>query len=151
MGIEIEHKYLVTDNSYREQAFAIERISQGYLCRDKERTVRVRIKNDKGFLTIKGSATDDRRKEFEYSIPLVDARELMKLCPPPVIEKVRFKVMHGGFVWEIDEFSSPDSMPPIAEIELPSSSTSYPVPSFVGQNVTGDPRFYNSNMRDINL
>lgn len=150
MGIEIEHKYLVVDNSYREKAFAKEYISQGYLCRDKDRTIRVRIKDDKGFLTIKGHTTGDMRKEFEYPIPVADARELMNLCPPPVIEKVRFKVMHGGFVWEIDDFSSPATMPSIAEIELPSSSTSYPIPSFVGQNVTGDPRFYNSNIQDVN-
>lgn len=145
MGIEIEHKYLVVGESYRTMATSQRHIRQGYLQRDPERTVRIRISDNQGFITIKGISSGDFRHEYEYEIPVADAEELLSMCTPPIIDKVRWIVPFGGFKWEVDEFSSPRKIT-MAEIELPHSDTSYPLPSFLGDNVTGDPRYYNSNL-----
>ena len=146
MSIEIEHKYLTSNDSYKEMAVSSQRISQGYLSRDKERTVRIRTKDDKGYITVKTKNVGDARNEFEYPIPQHDAYLLIEKCQPPVLEKERYIVPYKGFVWEIDEFKRELSGITLAEIELPSSDTHYDIPAFIGQNVTGDPRYYNSNI-----
>lgn len=146
MGVEIEKKYLVKNDSYRGVAYKSSRIAQGYLNRDPERTVRVRIKDDKGFLTVKGKNRGIERLEFEYEIPLSDADAMLSLCSGKILEKVRYYVKHDGFVWEVDEFKGELSPLVVAEIELPSCETSFSLPPFIGKEVTGDPRYYNSQL-----
>lgn len=146
MGIEIEHKYLVRDDSYIGMASHSIFIAQGYLSRIPERTVRVRIFGERAFLTVKGKNSGASRLEFEYEIPLADANELLSLCEGKVIEKRRYYVEYEGFTWEVDRFEGALSPLVIAEIEIHSESTTYPLPSFVGQNVTDDPAYYNSNL-----
>ncbi|MDE6443146.1 MAG: CYTH domain-containing protein, partial [Muribaculaceae bacterium] len=126
MGIEIEHKYLVKDNSYKESATSKHLIIQGYLSRIPERTVRIRIFDEKGFITVKGKNQGEIRLEFEYEIPLEDATSLLRLCLPPIIEKYRYNVPYGGFVWEIDEFLGERAGLVVGEIELPDKETQYP-------------------------
>lgn len=146
MAFEIEHKYLVKDESYKEMASRKIHILQGYLNRNPERTVRVRMADDKGFITVKGLSKGDTRLEFEYEIPAEDARCLMEMCEKPVIEKIRYVVPFEGFMWEVDEFMSPREGLVTAEIELPSSDTMYTLPDFIGEDVTGNPAFYNSSL-----
>lgn len=146
MSKEIERKFLVRNSSYRDLASKIYRIEQGYLNRDPERTVRIRISNLHGFLTIKGKTEGCTRDEFEYEISYEDAKKLIKLCLPPVIEKSRYIVLFDGRKWEIDEFSKPSSSLTVAEIELKSENEQIVLPPFIGTEVTGDPRYYNSNI-----
>lgn len=147
MGLEIEHKYLVKDDSYKEMSVKHDLIIQGYISRDKNRTVRIRVINDKAFVTIKGATCVDRRAEYETPISKNDAMEIIKnLCIPPIIEKTRYIVEHEGKKWEVDEFHGNLKGLVIAEIELKSSDEIYSVPSFIGNNVTGDHRYYNSNL-----
>ncbi|MCM1378270.1 MAG: CYTH domain-containing protein [Clostridium sp.] len=146
MALEIEHKYLVSGITYKEMSSAHYEIRQGYLNRDPERTVRVRTKGEKGFITIKGKNIGDVRLEFEYEIPLGDAKELLLLCKKPILEKIRWIVPYEGFLWEVDEFKGALEPLVTAEIELPSSDTQYPHPPFIVENVTGNPKYYNSNL-----
>ena len=145
MSKEIEHKYLIINDGYVAMSISSHHIRQGYLSRDPDRTVCVRIYDDKGYLTVKGRNSGDIRLEFEYEVPITDAEEMLALCPPPVIDKTRYIVPFGGFTWEVDIFEHPVKME-TAEIELPASDTVYELPPFVGQNVTGDPHYYNSNL-----
>lgn len=152
MATEIEHKYIVIDNSYRELVSQSINIFQGYLSKDKERTVRIRIANDKAFITIKGKTMGDTRAEFEYPIPVDDALTMLKeLCVQPIIEKTRHIVLYNGNTWEIDEFKGTLAGLTLAEIEIPSSQYKYDIPPFVGKNVTNDARYYNSNLLDQKL
>ena len=148
MNTEVEHKYLVVNDSF--VALAAERIDimQGYLSREAGRTVRVRIAGDRAFITIKGRSTADgaARDEFEYAIPVDDARCLLAMCPPPVISKTRHIVPHDGHRWEVDVFHGDLEPLVIAEIELSDPDERYTLPPFVGKNVTGDPRYYNSRL-----
>ena len=146
MGIEIEKKYLVKNSSFKKLAVERHRIIQGYLSRNPERTVRVRIKDKQGFFTVKGITKGDTRTEFEYVIPYTDALELIKLCESPIIDKIRYIVPSGDLSWEIDEFNADLEGLILAEIELPSSETEYEIPPFIGREVTGDPQYYNSNI-----
>lgn len=146
MAFEIEHKYLVSNLSYREMAVARRHLRQGYLSRDPERIVRIRIADYKGFLTVKGLTKGDTRLELEYPVPVGEAEQMLRLCIPPVIEKTRYIVPFEGHTWEVDEFHHPTGIPTTAEIELSSSNTLYALPPFVGQNVTGDPAYFNSNL-----
>ncbi len=146
MGLEIEYKYLVKNDAYRTLAFSSECIRQGYLNRDPLRTVRVRIKGDKGFLTVKGINSGAVREEFEYEIPVADARRLLCLCVPPVLEKVRYMVEYTGHIWEVDEFTGEREGLVTAEIELKSPDEKFEIPDFVGEDVTGNPAYYNSNL-----
>ena len=149
MATEIEHKYLVTDNSYKELASTYINIFQGYLSKDKERTVRIRVANDKAFITIKGKNNGDSRTEYEYPIPVSEAMCMLKeLCIQPIIEKTRYIVVFNGNTWEIDEFKGALNGLTLAEIELPSSEYKYDIPPFIGKNVTNDVRYYNSNLID---
>lgn len=146
MGVEIEHKYLVVDDRYKRLATRQIEIRQGYLDRDPRHTVRVRIADQAGYLTIKGITEGASRLEFEYPIPKEDAERLLTLCEGTVIHKVRHIVQHQGFIWEVDEFLERSTPLVIAEIELPDEQTVYPLPPFVGENVTGQKEYYNANL-----
>lgn len=146
MALEIEHKYLVKDSSYRNLATSSVRIMQGYLCRQPERTVRVRIKGDKGFLTIKGVSRGDTREEYEYEVPVDEARRLLNMCEGRVLDKTRYFVPCGHYIWEVDEFHGDLAPLVTAEIELQKSTRDYPLPNFIGEEVTGNPLYYNSNL-----
>ncbi|MDE7350379.1 MAG: CYTH domain-containing protein [Muribaculaceae bacterium] len=146
MAFEIEHKYLVTNDAFRQLATSEYRISQGYLSRNPDRTVRVRVKGDRGYITVKGKNDGAVRREFEYEIPLKDAEDLLGMCESPVIEKTRFLVPFDGRIWEVDEFFGSKTGLVTAEIELVSADEQYDLPPFVGENVTGNPAYYNSNL-----
>ena len=146
MALEIEHKYLVKNTGYREKATKSYAILQGYLCREPDRTVRVRVKDDRGFITVKGRNDGATRLEFEYEVPLDDAKHMLGLCVPPVLEKIRYIVEYDGHTWEVDEFGGTRSGLVTAEIELRSEAEPYEIPDFIGENVTGNPAFYNSNL-----
>lgn len=144
MAVEIERKFLVQGDSWREAPAVY--YSQGYLSRAKERTVRVRIAGEEAFLTIKGISAGASRAEFEYPIPLWDARELLALCEQPLIEKYRRKILYEGFVWEVDEFLGENQGLVVAEIELPAEDTQFEKPEWAGREVTEDSRYFNSNL-----
>jgi CYTH domain-containing protein len=144
MAEEIERKFLVKNNSWRK-AKAI-KYRQGYLSTVKERTVRVRTMEDKGYLTIKGIAVGATRMEFEYEIPREDADRLLEICEQPLIEKNRYTIEHGGFIWEVDEFFGENTGLIIAEVELESEDQEFPLPDWVGEEVTEDHRYFNSNL-----
>lgn len=146
MPLEIEHKYLVINDSYKALSSETHHIIQGYLCRKPERTVRIRICDDRGFITVKGKNTGAVRSEFEYGIPVEDAVSMISMCEPPVLEKLRYIVEHKGKIWEVDEFLGSRSGLITAEIELKSEGEEYDIPSFIGDEVTGDSRYYNSNL-----
>lgn len=146
MALEIEHKYLVVGDCYRHMASERKDILQGYLCRTPERTVRVRTIGKKGFLTVKGKNDGDTRLEFEYEIPYDDAVKLLDMCEPGIIDKTRFLVSFKGMVWEVDEFHGSRKGLVVAEVEIPYSGYEYEKPPFVGENVTGNPDYYNSNL-----
>ena len=146
MGIEIEKKFLLTGTEWKQLAVGTA-YRQGYLNSVKERTVRVRTINDNGFLTVKGISVGATRLEYEYEIPLEDAQALLnELCEKPLIEKNRYKVDFGGFIWEIDEFFGENDGLIVAEIELESEDQTFDKPGWVGEEVTGDPRYFNSNL-----
>jgi len=146
MGIEIEKKFLLTGTQWKQLATGTA-YRQGYLNSVKERTVRVRTINDQGFLTIKGVSVGATRLEYEYEIPLEDANALLdELCEKPLIEKNRYKVNFSGFTWEIDEFFGENAGLIVAEIELESEEQAFEKPEWVGEEVTGDSRYFNSNL-----
>ena len=146
MAKEIERKFLVRDDTWRGQDGG-KRYRQGYLSIVKERTVRVRTTADKGFITIKGISVGATRSEYEYEIPLADAIEMLdRLCKRPLIEKTRYRVPNGGLVWEIDEFEGENRGLIIAEVELKDETQSIELPGWIGQEVTGDPRYFNANL-----
>lgn len=147
MGVEIERKFLVKDDSFKKLAFTSSDIKQGYLNRIPERVVRVRIKGEKGYITIKGKTEGASRLEFEYEVPLKDAEEMLRLCEPPVLSKTRYEVMgDDGLKWEIDEFHGAREGLIVAEVELNSADQPVVLPSFISEEVTGDPRYFNSNL-----
>jgi adenylate cyclase len=149
MALEIEHKYLVVNDSYRSMAERKLEITQGYLSREPLCTVRVRIIGDRAFITIKGQNQGDTRQEFEYDIPIDEAKSLLMLCQPGVIYKTRYLVNHQGNLWEVDEFHGRLDGLVVAEIEIPHSGHTYAKPPFVGENVTDDSRYYNSNLSKL--
>ena len=146
MGKEIERKFLVKNDSFRSLAKGTN-YRQGYLNSAKERVVRVRIIDDKGFLTIKGITTGATRLEYEYEVPLKDADAMLnELCEKPLIEKNRYKIDYEGFVWEVDEFWGENQGLICAEVELETEDQSYEKPEWIGEEVTGDPKYFNSNL-----
>ena len=146
MGQEIERKFLVTAADYRDLAKGTH-YKQGYLNSQKERVVRVRTIDATGFMTIKGITKGATRLEYEYEIPAKDADELLdQLCEQPIIDKHRYKFAMGEFVWEIDEFHGDNEGLTVAEVELESEDQAFPKPDWIGEEVTGDPRYYNSNL-----
>ena len=146
MATEIERKFLIQNSDWKKEISNSIGISQGYLSLDKERTVRVRIKGEKGILTIKGTTENISRKEFEYEIPKEEAEELLELCHQPLIEKIRNEVIHEGMTWEIDEFTGENEGLIVAEIELESESQIFEIPDWIGKEVSNDIRYYNSNL-----
>ncbi|MCD8285426.1 MAG: CYTH domain-containing protein [Prevotellaceae bacterium] len=150
MHFEIERKFLVV-GEFKSLAYNETRILQGYISSGNGRTVRVRIRDDQGYLTIKGPSGKAglSRYEFETTIPLQDARDLMRICEPGIIEKTRYLVRNtdGRHTWEIDEFYGENEGLLLAEIELESEAEAFDIPPFIGREVTGDRRFYNSHMR----
>lgn len=145
MAQEIERKFLV-DGEFKSQAYAQSHIVQGYISSARGRTVRIRIRDAKGYLTIKGASNEagTSRYEWEKEIPLEEARELMKLCEQGVIDKTRYLVMSGKHTFEVDEFYCENEGLVMAEVELESEDEAFLKPAFVGKEVTGDVRYYNS-------
>ncbi len=145
MPAEIERKFLVLDDSWREGSSAT-RIAQGYLSQDPDRTVRVRIAGDQAWITIKGRSAGISRQEFEYEIPVEEGRELLGLCLPSVIDKTRHVLSHAGHVWEVDEFHGDNEGLVVAEVELADESISPEFPGWVGEEVSSDERYFNSRL-----
>lgn len=147
MSQEIERKFLVTGD-YKSKAYANSRIKQGYISSAVGRTVRVRIRNEKGYLTIKGAsnASGTSRYEWEKELTLNEAEDLMKLCEPGIIDKTRYLVQYGNHVFEVDEFYGENKGLVVAEVELNSENELFEKPDFLGQEVTGDVRYYNSHL-----
>ena len=150
MAQEIERKFLVKDCSYKELAYNHTHIAQGYIASGNGRTVRVRIRDDKAYLTIKGPSADGglSRYEFETEISLADAKDLMLICQPGVVSKTRWLVRTGdAHVFEVDEFEGDNDGLVMAEVELRRADEPYEKPDFIGREVTGDRRFYNTHLR----
>jgi adenylate cyclase len=145
MGVEIERKFLVRREAWPSTTTAT-LFRQGYLSRDRGRTVRVRRAGDQAFLTIKGESVGLARPEFEYEIPVADSDELLALCIQPLIEKWRHLVEHEGHTWEVDEFLGANAGLWVAEIELTRADEPFARPPWVGDDVTDDRRYLNSNL-----
>jgi adenylate cyclase len=141
MAFEIERKFLVKDDSWKGTASESVEILQAYICSDKQRAVRVRKAGEKAWISVKSAVSNIRRAEFEYKIPLADAKELLLLCPLPPLEKIRHKVIHAGKIWVIDEYRGANSGLNIAEIELQSEQEEFEPPPWAGGEVTDDPRY----------
>ena len=149
MALEIERKFLVLNDSYKQESFSHSHIQQGYITSERGRTVRVRIRDERAYLTIKGPSMDGglSRDEFEYEIPLEDGKKLLLLCEPGIIDKNRWLVKYDDHTFEIDEFFGENAGLVMAEIELSSVGESVKMPDFIGKEVTGDRRYYNSQLR----
>lgn len=147
MALEIERKFLLKDESWRDSAGNGIHYRQGYLSLDKGRVVRVRIKGEKAVLTIKGSHQGISVPEYEYPIPVADAEELLKeICIHPLIEKIRYEIFYEGLTWEIDEFFGENRGLFLAEVELDSEDQPVPLPPWVGREVTGDGHYSNASL-----
>ena len=144
MGIEIERKFRVLGRPW--QPLAGVRMSQGYLSRDPARTVRIRCAGERAFLTVKGASQGAARAEFEYEIPFADGEQLLTLCEGPILEKVRYELIHAGLTWEIDEFLGDNAGLVMAELELEAEDQLFSPPPWLGREVTGDARYYNSQL-----
>ena len=144
--VEIERKFLVSSNAFKEEAFTQNRIKQGYLSSVPERTVRVRIKGEKGYLTIKGISNESglSRFEWEKEIPVDEAEKLLLLCETGVIDKTRFEIKTGNHIFEVDEFYGENEGLVMAEIELKYEFETFEKPIWLAQEVTNDKRYYNS-------
>jgi len=145
MGKEIERKFLVRGEAWKALAAGV-LFRQGYLNSAKERVVRVRTMGDAAALTVKGITVGATRLEFEYDVPFTDAEQLLELCEQPLVEKTRYKIPLDGLVWEIDEFHGVNRGLVVAECELQSEDQAIAKPDWVGEEVTGDPRYFNSNL-----
>ena len=145
MGTEIERKFLVTGQSWKKPGAGVQ-YRQGYLNTHKERVVRVRTMGGKAALTVKGVSVGASRLEFEYEIPVDDANQLLDLCENPLIEKTRYRIEHGGLIWEVDEFHGVNEGLVIAECELEAEDQEIDKPNWIGGEVTGDSRYLNSNL-----
>lgn len=146
MGVEIERKFLVDTSAWRPSGEGL-RITQGYLCSAKERTVRVRLIGDEARITIKGATEGISRSEFEYAIPPLDARALLEgLCERPFIDKTRHLVKYGDRSWEVDVFHGDNEGLVVAEIELDAPDEEVELPPWVSKEVSGDHRYANSNL-----
>jgi len=147
MGIEIEHKFLLRDESWRQQVERSAAMRQGYLMSDSRCSVRVRIADGQGFLNIKSGVLGIQRSEYEYPIPLADAEELLdNLCEKPLVEKTRHFVRYHGHLWEIDEFAGANAGLVVAELELDHPDETFVRPDWLGEDVSRDIRYYNSQL-----
>ena len=149
--IEIERKFLVLSDNYKKEANKKERIVQGFLNTNPERTVRIRIKGEKGFITVKGKSNGEgtTRFEWEKGIPVSEAQELLQLCEKGVLEKVRYEVPLGNHVFEVDEFFGDNKGLTVAEVELSSENEIFEKPSWLGSEVTGQIKYYNSQLSNL--
>jgi CYTH domain-containing protein len=146
MGLEIERKFLLAGEGWRGLVPGV-RYRQGYIVSGQGRTVRVRTAGDQGYLTIKGPSQGSARAEFEYPIPLADALELLDtLCDRPFIDKTRYRIPVADLVWEVDEFHGENAGLMLAEVELDDPEQTVDRPEWIGAEVTGDPRYYNSSL-----
>ena len=146
MAVEIERKFLLRGDGWRGLAPG-KHYRQGYLSTVAARTVRVRVIEDRGYLTIKGATVSATRAEYEYVIPVEDAHAMLdNLCERPLIEKTRYRIEYQGMVWDVDEFAGENAGLLLAEVELNSEHQDIALPDWVGEEVTGDPRYYNSNL-----
>lgn len=147
--LEIERKFLVLDDSYKQLSYGSSHIMQGYICSERGRTVRVRIRDERAYLTIKGPSMNGglSRYEFEREIPLADAQQMMLFCEPGIIDKTRWQVKSGHHTFEVDEFFGDNEGLVVAEVELAYEDEPFEKPSFIGKEVTGDRRYYNSQLR----
>ena len=146
MPVEIERKFLVTGDAWRQQATGRE-YRQGYLSCDPERSVRIRLAGDAAWLTIKGISRGATRVEYQYPIPAEQAAEMLDtLCLQPLIEKTRYEVQYHGLTWEVDEFFGDNAGLLIAEVELESEDQAFDLPDWVGEDVTHDTRYYNASL-----
>lgn len=145
MNIEIERKFLLKNDNWRDGAVGVH-YKQAYLNEKGDNTVRVRIEGDKAKLTIKGKSSNISRLEFEYDIPMEDAEALFTLAKTPIVEKYRYKIMYAGNCWEVDEFLGMNRGLVVAEIELESETQSFEKPDWIGMEVSGDKRYTNANL-----
>ena len=151
MATEIERKFLVDAEKISAVKFSDgETIAQGYLSTAPNKTVRVRLKNNRGYLTIKSATVGISRQEFEYEIPAADAEELLKLCGTNVLKKIRRKIFHGGHVWEVDFFGGRHAGLILAEVELNSPDEAVDLPLWVAREVSDDPNYFNSQLAKSN-
>mgnify|MGYP002626993656 CR=1 FL=1 len=150
MPLEIERKFLVLDDSYKNLATSRSHIKQGYIYSGKGKTIRVRIRDERGYLTIKGPSDKAGlcRYEWEKEVDLHDAEELMRLCEPGIIDKTRYIIPSGKHTFEVDEFFGENQGLVMAEVELVSEEEPFEKPPFIGEEVTGDRRYYNSHLRE---
>jgi CYTH domain-containing protein len=148
MNVEIERKFLVTSDNFKKEADKNYKIKQGFLNSHEERTVRVRLKNDKGYLSIKGKSSEDGlvRFEWETEITKQEAEQLLALCEDGIIDKIRYEVNFGNHTFEIDEFFGENDGLVIAEVELQSKNEDFNKPDWLAKEVTGDIRYYNSQL-----
>lgn len=147
MPIEIERKFLLKNDSWRNQVSSSAKIRQGYLAPVSKASVRVRLDGERANINIKSATLGVRRMEYEYSIPVDEAMELLdQLCQTPQINKTRFKVEYAGHIWEIDEFYGDNDGLIVAEIELDHESEAFEKPEWLGEEVSGDARYYNVNL-----
>lgn len=143
--IEIERKFLVISNEYHSGK--VFHIQQGYICSEKNKVVRVRIRDNRAFLTLKNAMIGFARNEYEYEIPVKDAEEMLEnMCRKPIIDKHRYLYEYSGHTWEIDEFHGKNEGLVIAEIELEDINEEFEKPKFIGEEVTGKPHYYNANL-----
>ena len=147
MATEIERKFLVDDEKWSTlpKAAGIH-YRQGYIIKDQLKTIRIRIAGAVGFITIKGKTTGISRAEYEYAIPLADAEEMLDRFCGEVVKKIRYRVNYAGKIWEVDEFMDHNEGLIVAEIELKTESDAFEIPDWIAQEVTGDERYYNSNL-----
>ena len=143
MGIEIERKFLVTGDEWKSHAGDGVACKQGYLVSDKQKTVRVRVMGDHGYLTVKGATDGISRMEFEYEIDRPDAAYMLMLCDS-VVEKTRYVIEHNDMTWELDVFEGANEGLVMAEVELESEEQEFDLPHWAGEEVSGDPRYYNA-------
>ncbi|MDX2240807.1 MAG: CYTH domain-containing protein [Leptolyngbyaceae cyanobacterium bins.302] len=149
MGTEIERKFLVVGDEWRTLGKGTI-YCQGYLASEPGRTVRIRIVGEQGFLTIKGATTGITRLEFEYAIPVEDARMMLEtMCDRPFIQKTRYKISWGSLLWEVDEFAGENQGLILAEVELQDAEQAIDLPTWIGEDVSHDPRYYNSNLAKL--
>lgn len=146
MAKEIERKFLVDSCAYRDMASGRHELLQGYLSRNPDSTVRVRILDNRAFITVKGRNSGCVRSEWEYEVPVDDAKDMLALCGGSLIHKTRWIVPLDGHIWEVDEFHGSHEGLVVAEIELRDAEERFSIPCFIGDEVTGNPAYYNSNL-----
>lgn len=146
--IEIERKFLVLSDAFKTEAYNVTRITQGFLNTHKERTIRVRLKGDCGYLTIKGESSKNglSRFEWEKKITIKEANQLLKLCEPGVIDKMRYEIKVGNHIFEVDDFFGDNEGLIVAEVELENENETFQIPNWLGKEVTGQIKYYNSQL-----